>query len=301
MHDIAVILINYNSSKYTLQCIDAIYKQTRNALRIQVIVVDNNSTVEDFKNLKDNFPQKSNCSLHRSIVNTGFGGGNMLGAQYATANYLLFLNNDAMLLNDCLSILKHYMDTHPKVGVCTAQNYDDKQKLVPSFDHNKGLRRLLLGRGYLEKTNPKRYPKRKIEYAEPLEVDWVNGAFLFFRKNAFEIIGGFDTNIFLYWEEMDVCHRLRKAGYSSWLISEAKILHYQGVSTGSSKRISIESYISYLYVIKKNQGYLKYTLIKSYLVLAIVIKPKKWYLLPTIIKGNALTGSLKQQQKVRYV
>lgn len=301
MHDIAVILINYNSSKYTLECIDAVYKQTRNALNIQVIVVDNNSAKEDFKNLEANFPKKPNCTLHRSIINTGFGGGNMHGAQYATAEYLLFLNNDAMLLNDCLSILKHYMDLHPKVGVCTAQNYDDKQQLVPSFDHNKGLRRLLLGRGYLEKTNPKRYPKRKTAYSEPLEVNWVNGAFLFFRKSAFEVIGGFDTNIFLYWEEMDVCHRLREAGYSSWLISEAKILHYQGVSTGTSKPISNESYISYLYVTKKNFGYIKYLIIKCYLVLAISIKPKKWYLLPTIIKGNALTSSLKQQQKIRYV
>jgi GT2 family glycosyltransferase len=301
MHDIAVILINYNTSKYTLECIDAVYKQTRNTLRIQVIVVDNNSAPEDFKNLKDNFPKRPDCSLHRSIINTGFGGGNMHGSQFANAEYLLFLNNDAMLLNDCLSILKHYMDAHAKVGVCTAQNYDEKQQLVPSFDHNKGLRRLLLGRGYLEKSNPKRYPKRKATYTEPLEVDWINGAFLFFRKTAFEIIGGFDTNIFLYWEEMDVCNRLRKAGYSSWLISEAKILHYQGVSTGSSKPISNESYISYLYVIKKNKGYLKYLIIKCYLVFVISIKPKKWYLLAPIIKGNALTGSLKQQQKIRYV
>lgn len=301
MHDIAVIIINFNTSKYTLQCIDAVYKHTRNALNLQIIVVDNNSDLDDYKNLKNNFPKNAHSTLYRSIINTGFGGGNMQGAQFANARYLLFLNNDAMLLNDSLSIIKHYMDTHPEVGVCTAQNYDNKQQPVPSFDHNKGLRRLLLGRGFLEKTNTNRYPERKAVYEKPLKVDWVNGAYLFFRKSAFEIIGGFDTNIFLYWEEMDICHRLKNKGYSSWLISEAKILHYQGVSTGVSKSISKESYISYLYVIKKNRGYFTYLVIKSYLTLAIAIKPKKWYLLPVIIKGNALTSSLKQQQKIRYV
>jgi GT2 family glycosyltransferase len=111
--------------------------------------VDNNSEISDYKKLKDNFPnviENNNLSLHRSNINTGFGGGNMFGVQFADANYLLFLNNDTMLLNDGLSLLIGFMSNHPKVGVCTAQNYDEHTNFVPSFDHNKGLRRLLFGR-----------------------------------------------------------------------------------------------------------------------------------------------------------
>ena len=84
------------------------------------------------------------------------------------------------------------------------------------------------------------------------------------------------------------------------LVPEAKILHYQGVSIGRSRLLNIEGYISYLYVIRKNYGFGKYLLIKWYLSLALLLKPKKWYLLPVIIKSNALSCSLKQQQKIVF-
>jgi hypothetical protein len=299
MKDVAVILINYNTSKYTLECIQAVVDKTSEGISYQIIVVDNNSELSDYRNLLDNFPKQHNISLHRSDINTGFGGGNMFGVPFANAKFLLFLNNDAMLENDCLSILHSFMEKNPKVGVATAQNYDENGDFVPSFDHNKGLRRLLFGRSFLEKNNPIIYPKRKQEYTKPLEVNWVNGAFMFFRNDAFKKIGGFDTNIFLYWEEMDICHRLRKEGYSSMLVPEAKILHYQGVSIGVSKPIDREAYISYLYVLWKNYGFPKYVLIRIYLILVILLKPKKWYLLKVLLKLNPSVVSLKHQQKSR--
>ncbi len=299
--DVAVIIVNYNSSKYTLECINTVIEKTSEGISYQIIVVDNNSTASEYKILRDNFPKQDNISLHRSIINTGFGGGNMFGAQFANADYLLFLNNDAMLLNDCLGILLRFMKANPMVGVSTAQNFDENNNFVPSFDHNKGLRRLLFGRSFLEKNNPELYPKRKKEYNEPLQVNWVNGAFLFFDSKAFSEVGGFDTNIFLYWEEMDLCHRLKKQGYESWLMPEAKILHHQGVSTGTSKAMNRESYISYLYVLRKNYGFGKYLLIRMYLTIAILIKPKKWYLLPIILKSNNQTQSLKQKQKITFL
>jgi GT2 family glycosyltransferase len=277
-----------------------VIEKTSEAIKYQIIVVDNNSTPSEYKILEENFPKKNNISLHRSIINTGFGGGNMFGAQFAKADYVLFLNNDAMLLNDCLGILLNFMKANPKVGVSTAQNFDENNRFVASFDHNKGLRRLLFGRGFLEKNNPKLYPKRKKEYIEPLQVNWVNGAFLFFDSKAFAEVGGFDTNIFLYWEEMDICHRLKKLGYESWLVSAAQILHHQGVSTGTSKAMNRESYISYLYVIRKNYGFGKYIFIRIYLSIALLLKPKKWYLLPIILKSNNQTQSLKQKQKITF-
>ncbi|MCG2420247.1 glycosyltransferase family 2 protein [Aequorivita sp. F47161] len=299
--DVAVIVINYNSSKYTLECINTVIEKTSENISYEMIVVDNNSTLSEYKILKDNFPKHKHVSLHRSVINTGFGGGNMYGAQFANADYLLFLNNDAMLLNNCLDILLNFMKSHPKVGVCTAQNFDENHKFVPSFDHNKGMRRLLLGRGFLEKNNPKLYPKRKFEYSQPLQVNWVNGAFLFFDSKAFAKVGGFDTNIFLYWEEMDICHRLKQAGYETWLVPQAQILHHQGVSTGVSKAIAKESYISYLYVLRKNFGFAKYVFIRMYLAVVLSLKPKKWYLLPIILKSNNQTQSLKLKQKITFL
>ncbi|MEL6812189.1 MAG: glycosyltransferase family 2 protein [Bacteroidota bacterium] len=296
MYDIAVIIINYNSTDYTLKCIEAVTEKTGPKVSYQIIVVDNCSAHEEYKKLKDNFPYREHISLHRSDINTGFGGGNMHGVRFANAEYLLFLNNDAMLLNDALTTLKDFMDANPKVGVSTAQNFDEHHAFVPSFDHNKGFRRLLFGRSFLEKRNPKKYPKRKKEYVSPVQVDWVNGAFMFFREEAFMGVGGFDTSIFLYYEEMDICYRLLQKGYTAMLVPEAKILHYQGVSIGKSKAINKEGYLSYLYVIRKNYGWGKYFLTKIYLALVFLIKPKRWYLLPTVLWTDR-SNSLRAKQK----
>ncbi|MEM6684690.1 MAG: glycosyltransferase family 2 protein [Bacteroidota bacterium] len=300
MPDISIVIINYNTAKYTLECINSVIQFTNKAISYEIVVVDNNSKPEDFAHLRENFPKHAHISLHRSVINTGFGGGNMFGAQFTNGKYILFLNNDAMLLNDCLSILHAYMEQHPKVGVCTAQNYDEHNNHVISFDHDKGIRKLLLGRSFLEKNWATQFPKRKTAYTEPITVNFVNGAFMFFRREAFEVVGGFDTNIFLYFEEMDICFRLRANGYTSVLVPEAKIMHYQGVSTGVSQAISKEGMISHLYVIKKNYSYAKYLFIRTYFCLSFLIKPKKWFMLSLVWKGAHLSKSLKQQQQIRF-
>lgn len=300
MKDVSVIIINYNTAKYTLDCIKSVLEFSNPKLSIDIIVIDNNSNPSDYEILEKNFPKQDHISLFRSVINTGFGGGNMLGAQFANSKYLLFLNNDAMLKNDCIGILYHYMESNIEIGVSTAQNYDEKGDFVPSFDHDKGFRKLLFGRSYLEKNNPQLYPKRKKEYTEPVDVNFVNGAFMFFRSECFAQVGGFDTNIFLYFEEMDICYRLRQLGYKSVLVPKAKILHYQGVSTGVSKAISKEGFLSQLYITKKNYSYLKYVLIRMYYIFTFIFKPKKWFLFPLIIKGAHLSQSLKQKQSIRF-
>ena len=301
MKEVSIIIINYNTSEYTLKCVSSVLELTNPSISIEVIVVDNNSKIDDFTLLKKNLPKSTQIALHRSVINLGFGGGNMFGAQYANSNYLLFLNNDAFLKNDCISILLNYMNSHPDVGVSTAQNYDASNKYVCSFDHNKGLRKLIFGRGFLEKIKPKEFPKRKKTYLNPLNVNFVNGAFMFFRTDVFSKTGGFDTTIFLYFEEMDICHRLLNLGYKSVLVPDAKINHYQGASTGASKIISKEALISYLYVVKKNYSFLKYKCIQFYFLATFLIKPKKWFLMSIVWKGGDLSSSLKQKQPLNYI
>tara|TARA_B110000967_G_C18791451_1_gene513551 strand:- start:338 stop:1243 length:906 start_codon:yes stop_codon:yes gene_type:complete len=301
MKEVSIIIINYNTSEYTLKCVASVLELTNPSITIEVIIVDNNSKIDDFKFLKQNLPELAQISLHRSVINLGFGGGNMFGAQFANSNYLLFLNNDAFLQNDCVSILLKYMNSHPDVGVSTAQNYDIKNEYVCSFDHNKGLRKLIFGRGFLEKFKPAEFPKRNKTYLKPLDVNFVNGAFMFFRTGVFSKVGGFDTSIFLYFEEMDICHRLLNIGYKSVLVPDAKINHYQGASTGTSKVISKEALISYFYVIKKNYSFLKYKSIQFYFLATFLMKPKKWYLMSIVWKGGDLPASLKQKQSLNYI
>lgn len=298
MLDVSVIMINYNNAEYTLGCIKSVLEKMSDTT-FEVLVVDNRSQHDDRAKLTKEFPKDERCRLVLNDRNIGFGGGNISGVKASLpSRFLLFLNNDCLLLNDCLGILTKFMDSHPGVGVSTAQNFDEHGKLVPSFDHNKGLRRLLFGRSFLEMTNPKRYPNRKKAYAKPISVDWVNGAFLFFKREAYEAIGGFDPNIFLYWEEMDLCHRLRSNGYNAVLVPQAKVLHYQGVSIDQSPEISKEAYRSYLYVIRKKDGYLKYMLTKCYLGIVFLLRPKKRYLTEVLKDKDPMKKSMGRKQTV---
>ena len=132
-------------------------------------------------------------------------------------------------------------------------------------------------------------------------MNFVNGAFMFFRSDVFANVGGFDNNIFLYFEEMDICHRMRQIGFDSVLVPEAKITHYQGVSTGTSKIISKEGLLSFFYVTKKNSSHLKYLFIRIYYCITFLVKPSKWFLLPLVLKGAHLSESLKQKQKINFI
>lgn len=302
MKDVAIVMINYNSAKFTLKALESIIEKVNQNLSYQVCVVDNNSKSADFNYLKENFPKHKNYQLQRSIINTGFGAGNMFGAQFVNAKYILFLNNDTLLINDCLSILFNYMEENRDCGVVTAQNYDENGKFVPSFDHFKGVRKLLCGRGLLEKMDPIKYPKQNGVYENPLAVNYVNGAFMFFRTEVFANVGGFDTSIFLYFEETDICYRMLQQGFKSVLHPIAKITHYQGVSTsGSSNTIMCnESLLSYLYVLKKNYSFFKYYIIKYYLIVTFIVKPKKWCHYKVLLFSPNPKKSLRIKQVVSF-
>jgi GT2 family glycosyltransferase len=304
MFDVAAIIINYNSSGHTQNCIKSIYENTTNKIYFQVIVVDNCSEYEDYQNLK-NFIDNgsfSNLTLVRSKINTGFGGGNMMGYQYANSKYVAFINNDTLLLNDCLSILKNAIEQDSNIGIVGGQSYKEDGSFMQAFDHFASISKELFGRDFLEKINPNKYPARKKTYVNPLKVNYVQGSFMFIDNKIFNKVGGFDTNIFLYYEETDLSLRINKLGKTSYLIPEAKYIHIHGASTPKNIFIKTELKLSLLYVIRKHYGYLSYWFLLNYLrfnyTLSSIFKPKYRYLFYTLMQGAPLSKSLKTKQKI---
>lgn len=305
MFDIAAIIINYNSSKLTQECIDSIIEKTSQTIIYQIIVVDNCSEKEDFLSLKQFcdghlFP---NLQLIRSKINTGFGGGNMTGFQFANAKYVAFVNNDTLFINDCFSILKQEIEKDNSIAVVGGQSFTETGKKMIAFDHFASIPKELFGRDFLEKINPTKYPKRKLEYINPVKVNYVQGSFMLIRTSDFGKVGGFDTNIFLYYEETDLCKRLEKIGKSSYLIPDAKYIHYHGASTPQNIAIKTELKISLLYIIRKHYGYLSFWFLLNYLrinyTFSTVFKPKYWYLLKVLLAGAPLSKSLKTRQEIK--
>ncbi|MEO9893491.1 glycosyltransferase family 2 protein, partial [Aurantibacter sp.] len=239
----------------------------------------------------------------RSRINTGFGGGNMHGVQYAKGDYYLFLNNDTLLINDCVSICYDFLIGASDAAVCGAQIFNEKQEKQISFDHFTSFWREVFGKQFVEKLFSK--PNRKKVYAYPIPVDYVNGSFMFFKANDFNEVGGFDTNLFLYYEESDICYRLKKLNRKTYFIPNASYLHYQGKSIGKTVMplaTKIELKTSLFYVIRKNYGYFHYQMLRLVFVLRYgitsVIKPKYFKLFTRILIGLPLGKSIKHNQKI---
>ncbi|CAN1524221.1 COG1216 Predicted glycosyltransferases [Flavobacteriaceae bacterium] len=307
MFDIAIILINYNSSKHTINCIESIIDKTSKILSYQIIITDNCSEKEDYLKLKtfcDTF-KNPNLELHRNNINVGFGAGNMFGIQYANAKYFAFVNNDTLFLNDCLTILKNTLDNNTQIGIAGAQAYKENGDFMVSLDHFASPIREIFGRGFLELINPQKYPKRKKKYTSPIRVNFVPGSFMFVKSVDFYDVGGFDTNIFLYYEETDLCLRLAKNSKFAYLIPEAEFIHFHGVSTEKSIGIKKELKISLLYIIQKHYGFFAHKIVLLFLILkyffSSLLKVKNWPLFILIINGAPLVKSLKQTQKIQLI
>ncbi len=305
--DLSVIIINYNSFEFTRECIQSVLKNTTNTVSYEIIIVDNASKKEDYAALKNYISglKHSNVRLYRSRINTGFGGGNMYAVQFANSKYYLFLNNDTLLINDPIKICFDFMEKTKDAALCGPQIFNEHQIKEVSFDHFTSLGREIFGKKMLEFVFPGTKPNRRKLYTKPLSVDYVNGSFMFFRAKDFDSVGGFDTNIFLYFEESDICYRLKKKNKKTYFIPSASYLHYQGKSienTSWNIKTKIELKTSMFYVIRKNYGYLHYQILRIFFILRYgvvsIIKPKYFRLFHRILIGLPLGRSLKHEQRI---
>lgn len=308
MIDVSCILVNYNTAHYSKACIQSIIDNTSDGLKFEIVIVDNASKNEDYKDLEKFITELDHKNVHliRSKQNSGFGGGNMLGVQHASmCRYYAFINNDTLQVSDnCLYYLKSFMEEHSDAAVCSPQMLDENNNFRVTIDHFSSIQREILRRPILEKLFPKKYLNRKIRYTKPQIVDYVQGSFMFVDAEYFNLIGGFDTNLFLYYEESDVCRRLLK-GYkkNTYLLPHLEYVHYKGASTNKkSIHIKIEQKISLLYYIRKHFGWFHYRILLTYYCFRYfftsIVKPKYWKLFFVLIKGAPLSSSLKQGQQI---
>ena len=304
-YDVAVILINYNSSEHTIACLSSILQHTRQGLSYGIVIIDNASAEDDFRRLAQHIREldhQAPLQLFRSRQNTGFAGGNMQAVQFISAHYYFFLNNDCRLQNDCVGILHDFCEEHEDTALCSPQLFHEDGSHQPCFDYFPYLRTKLFGLGILRLSYGKRYIRRKRLYTRAVQVDVVSGSQMFVRASAFDNIGGFDTTFFLYCEEEDIALRLAHAGHRAYLVPEARNMHLGGGSTVASLDIRKEFYISFLYFYRKHFGLLKQQLLKVILTLRLLRKSfsraDDFRLALFVAAGAHFRHSLKHKQKI---
>jgi len=269
---VAVILVNYNSSQFTVDCVRSIREKTRSTLHYQVVIVDNNSSPAQRELLKQ-LDDAEQTRVIYSTSNVGFSGANMVGAAAVKADYYYFLNNDCILLNDCLSILYDFMENTPRAGNASGEMFIADGTYEYNFRYFPTLTLKLFGSGFLRLFNKSRFPSRHKRFTEPTMVDLVNGSSMFIRAEPFEQLGGMDTRYFLYCEEEDIALRLRREGFYTYLVPAAHYQHFVSRSTTREEGINLpflkEFYISFLYYFSKNYGWLYRLAIQVFYVVKI--------------------------------
>jgi GT2 family glycosyltransferase len=293
---VSFIILNYNTSKLTLECVRSIRENVK-AMPNEIIVVDNASSKEELSLLKEGLSADDNLIVSRR--NSGYGYGNMLGANFAHGDYICILNSDVRLLEDCVTPLCQYLEEHEEVGCVSPQQYNAKGEPVSSFKHRLGIRHDLIGDSIFERFFPHQFPRMgRYVYDRPFEVPEINGCFMLFPTNKFWSVGGFDTNIFLYYEEYDLGIRLREKGWKCMVYPMCKFQHLHAVSTSKIKSSTTrERYLSKMYSYSKHHGLILSTIYKIINIVKLSTNPHKWYILPTLVRGDVLSRSMRHNMR----
>ena len=238
--DLSIIIVNYKSKDFTEACIKSIYENTAN-ISFEIIVVDNNSADGCIEMLKEKY---SDVKGYQNTENAGFSKANNIGLEIAIGRYLLFLNPDTVILDRALEKMAEYLDVSIKVGVagCRVENIDGSlqracRRSIPtpmaSFFKLSGLSKLFPKSKFVSK-----YNLSYMNENEEIEVDAVSGAFLIFRREVFQDIGGLDEDYFMYAEDLDFCYRAKKKGWKVMYNPRTRITHFKGES---SKHLSMKA------------------------------------------------------------
>ncbi|MBC8472002.1 MAG: glycosyltransferase family 2 protein [Planctomycetes bacterium] len=253
---LSIIIVSWNVREYLLKCVRSI-EENEPSCPFEVIIVDNASTDGTVDAIKKEFSQ---VVVVENKENRGFAAANNQAVELSQGEYVFLLNPDTILHPKSLDILVKFMDSNEDVGACGPKllNVDgsnqDSVRCFPSF--RGALHRhtafKLLG---IFKGQYKKWVMYDFKYNYQKDVDQVMGAAMMIRKSVTEQVGVMDERFFMYYEEVDLCYRIKQAGWRIVYIPQAFITHIGGGSSGQipvSKRIMAMT--SLLKFFRKHRG-----------------------------------------------
>lgn len=248
---IAIIIVNYNLAEDVAILLESIDKHLSN-MNCTTIVVDNNSPDRNIEILKDEYPE---VRWELLKTNYGFGHANNYALNKYEADYYLLLNPDTRLVEDCLTPMIEFMESHKEYGVIGPKILYEKggiqesamkfPNITQEFLNVFGLTPRLIGWG--------KKLRNKLFDEAYYETDFVYGSCFFMRKAVLDLTGGFDTDYFLFTEEVDLCYRLKRdTKYKVAYLRTTVIEHASGKITNKVKwkRIKYTSESKLLFWVK---------------------------------------------------
>lgn len=266
---VSIIIVNYKVKEDLFKCINSIYV-SKPKTKFEIIVVDNDEIKTIKKSLLVKFPDVNYIA---SIKNLGFGGGNNLGAKYAKGKYLFFLNPDTEIINKTIDGLCNSIAKTKNTGI-VAPLLLDKNKQEYLLQGTKELTPLkaILNLSFASKIFSKLKINQKYYIHEwdkngLRKVDVCPGTAFIISKELFRRVRGFDENFFLYFEEFDLCKRIREIGLDIYINPNVKLIHKWGASTAQFKNKERVFKDSRFHYFKKHFGFIEALLTESVLTI----------------------------------
>jgi len=244
---------------------------------IQVVVVDNASTDGTVEMLRREFPW---VEVLANPQHLGFTAGNNLGLAHSRGRFLLLLNPDTRFILadhvDPLAVMLEYLRNHPRVGVVGPRLIYADGRPQPSRRRFPNLAMALMESTLLEEWFPRNrwaraYRMEDVPLDGPHEVDWVTGAAMLVRREAWQEVGTLDEAFFMYSEELDWCRRFRQAGWEVVHLPQAVVMHYEGRSSEqviAARHIHFET--SKILYFRKYHGRLQAGFLRAFRLLSYI-------------------------------
>ena len=232
---ISIITVNFNSLDVTCEMLDSV---RRNSYRnVETIVVDNASAENPGGYLKEHYPE---VKFLRSEQNLGFAGGNNLGIREASGDFLFFLNNDAELTDGCLESLLALFERFPRTGIASPKicYYNAEPGSRPDVVQYAGTTHVHPLTARNSTLGERQKDIGQFGAAQPTA--YAHGAAMMVPRKVLEEVGEMPEAFFLYYEELDWCEQIRRAGYEVFVEPNAKVYHKESHSV--NKISSLKTY-----------------------------------------------------------
>lgn len=249
--DLSIVIVSYNTKKITEVCLESVNRSLeKTKIKYEIIVVDNNSPDGSPQLLETMFQDSKNHLVYKQTgKNLGFGKGNNLGVKIAQGQYILLLNSDTVILNRSIEKLYNfYLENEKQVHFLGAKLLNRDLTPQPSacrfFTLPVVFATLLLKGDYwgLTRSSPNKFS----------QVDWISGACIMTTKKHYQRLGGFDKNIFMYMEEVDLLYRARKLGLNTYFYPDSQIIHLGSASSNGKTFPILQVYQGFLFFYKKH-------------------------------------------------
>jgi hypothetical protein len=234
--DISVIIVSFNTRDLLRDCLHTLMHEIA-TLPHEIIVVDNASRDGSAAMVATEFPL---VRLVRSDQNLGFAAANNRGFALARGRYVILLNSDAFPREGAIRRSVEHMDQHPQAGLGGGRLIGRDDSAQPSGRMFPSILNELLTLSGLAARHPEsrlmgRGDRTWADPTLPAQVDWLPGAYIIIRRDLLERLGYFDERFFFYYEEVDLCRRIKGAGYQVWYWPDVVVVHLGGESARTVK------------------------------------------------------------------